>query len=315
MDDEADVMLSDLPDDDIHVEAEFYEPDDDEIQIADEETQIDEMRKWFLARYCDPAEATPFESAEGGYMWIWGGPYEPLEELEDRFGQLVEFEIIERLAVDLRHEVGWEWASVRREEDYGDPYEFDTENPDDPLVRLKDRLAQALMALELQGNPEAMALVPNLVFGAAISTLEAFLWETVAYWIENDETVLRGVVTKMPDLKGESIKLGDIFDEHAGLKLRVRTYLQNLVWHRWDKVAQLFLHGFGFKTPSFKPFVAALVKRHHIVHRSGHDMDGAAIAVSAADCATLSSQVEEFAQEIHAQVAERCGTASFEDVF
>lgn len=160
-----------------------------------------------------------------------------------------------------------------------------------------------------------MALVPNFVFGAAISTLEAFLWETVAYWVDNDETVLRGIVTKMPDLTGATIKLGDIFDEPAGLKLRVKIYLQNLVWHRWEKVAQLFLHGFGFKMPSVKPFANALVKRHHIVHRSGHDMDGAAVAVSVEDCAELSSQVEEFAQEIHARVAERCATKSFEDAF
>jgi len=33
------------------------------------------MADWFLANFENPAECTPYESAEGGYQWIWGGPY------------------------------------------------------------------------------------------------------------------------------------------------------------------------------------------------------------------------------------------------
>ncbi|MET3972872.1 hypothetical protein ABIB94_007871 [Bradyrhizobium sp. JR7.2] len=36
------------------------------------------MIQWFSANYEDPAVSTPYESAEGGYQYIWGGPYETL---------------------------------------------------------------------------------------------------------------------------------------------------------------------------------------------------------------------------------------------
>lgn len=283
---------------------ELYDPDDAELEIASEEGQREAMKRWFLARYCDPAHETPYESAAGGYIWIYGGPYDPGEQLSDRFCHVVDSDVIEQLAIDLRLEAGHQWAPKWHEEDYDERYEIDLPNPDAPLVGLKDRLAKALSVLELQGDEAAMGLVPNLAFGSAISAFEAFLWETVAYWAENDDAVLRNIVTKLPDMKDVPIKLGDIFGHYEGLRERVKGYLQNLVWHRWDKVAQLFAYGFGFKTPSFKPFDEALVRRHHIVHRGGFDKEGVAVVISHEDVAELTGLIEAFAQEVHALIVD-----------
>jgi hypothetical protein len=280
----------------------LYEPDDAELEAATEQAQRAAMKRWFLARYCDPARETPFESAAGGYIWIHGGPYDPGEEMTPRFCHVVDYDVIDQLAIDLRREGGRQWAPIWHEDAYDTRYEIDLPTPDAPLVGLKDRLAQALSLLALQGDKDAMRLVRNLAFGSAISAFEAFLWETVVYWVENDKSVLRSIVTKLPDMKDVPIKLGDIFGHHDGLQERVKGYLQNLVWHRWDKVAQLFAYGFGFKTPSFKPFEDALVRRHHIVHRSGFDQQGVAVVISHADVAELADLVESFAQEVHALI-------------
>jgi hypothetical protein len=43
----------------------------------------------------------------------------------------------------------------------------------------------------------------------------------------------------MPDLKDQPLKLGQIFEQYDITEARVMLYLQNLVWHRWDKMAQL----------------------------------------------------------------------------
>ena len=53
------------------------------LRRANRETKLDAMRTWFYANYEDPAECTPYESAEGGYIYIWGGPYEPEEKLQE----------------------------------------------------------------------------------------------------------------------------------------------------------------------------------------------------------------------------------------
>ena len=34
------------------------------------------MLYWFRERFEDPVEETPYNSREGGYLYIWGGPYD-----------------------------------------------------------------------------------------------------------------------------------------------------------------------------------------------------------------------------------------------
>src|SRR6516164_4356205 len=41
------------------------------------------MVDWFFANFEDPAESTPYD---GGYVYIWGGPYDAREELNEAFG-------------------------------------------------------------------------------------------------------------------------------------------------------------------------------------------------------------------------------------
>ena len=314
LEDFPDELLSDLPDrDESSHGAELYDPDDAELEAASEVARRRAMMKWFLARYCDPAHETPYESREGGYIWINGGPYDPGEQLTDRFSHVVDQELIDQLANDLRLDGGHEWAPIRHDDDYDERYDIQLADPDDPLVSLKDRLAQALSVLALQGPQPAMQLVPQLAFGSAISAFEAYLWETVAYWVENDDEVLRNIVTKLPDMKEVQIKLGDIYGHYDGLSERVKGYLQNIVWHRWDKVAQLFAYGFGFQPPSFKPFDEALVRRHHIVHRSGFDKNGVAVIITHEDVAELCGLIEVFAQEVHALIVQHFGFKAVAD--
>jgi hypothetical protein len=74
---------------------EFYSPEIDkyftveELSQADPELQQEVMRHWFFKHYEDPAERTPYESKEGGYIYIWGGPYYAHEVIEEMFGEIV----------------------------------------------------------------------------------------------------------------------------------------------------------------------------------------------------------------------------------
>ena len=47
--------------------------------------QLDIMRQWFYERYEDPVNSQPYESSEGGYIYINGGPFDAREELETEF--------------------------------------------------------------------------------------------------------------------------------------------------------------------------------------------------------------------------------------
>jgi hypothetical protein len=67
---------------------------------------------WFNTNYEDPAEHTPYCSAEGGYQYIWGGPCDAAEELYDAFGAAISDEIVEA-AVKIIELDGCEWVPAQ----------------------------------------------------------------------------------------------------------------------------------------------------------------------------------------------------------
>ena len=80
---------------------------------------IDEMKKWFLENYEDPANSCPFESKEGGYFYIYGGPYDAQDELENEFGHIYNDEEIRIAAEELENEQGvWDWSGIPDDDDF-----------------------------------------------------------------------------------------------------------------------------------------------------------------------------------------------------
>lgn len=75
------------------------------------------MLEWFSDNYEDPAENTPHESAEGGYQYIWGGPYEARDELYAQFGDIVREDLIEEVVKEIERHGTYNWAPVQKGED------------------------------------------------------------------------------------------------------------------------------------------------------------------------------------------------------
>ena len=279
------------------------------LKNAERDDQLIAVREWFLARYWDPANDTPYNGREGGYQFIHGGPYDPADVLPTRFSGVVDADVIDEVVEDLHGEVGDSWAPVKDEFDeftYDERLDFQLTTRDEPLVRLQQRLDHAQRILSLEGNAAAKTLAEQLVYSSIITSLEAFLWETADYWVEHDPDVLRNLVTQLEILRDQPMKLGEIFEQYGGLRKHVRGYLQRIVWHRLDEVARLYKAGFGIRIPSLKPFVTAIEKRHHIVHRSGYDQNRQPVYVTTEEISALSESVVQFARELDAQLMSRC---------
>jgi len=154
-----------------------FDPDDRWLKQAEPEQQRVAMRAWFLARFCDPAHETPYNGREGGYLFVNGGPYDPANELQGRFADVVDDNAIRDVVDEMHVEVGDRWAPVRRgrPDDYDDRFDLERVASGEPLRRLRRRLAECQCVLQLQGDGDAIALAERLVFGAVISALEAFL--------------------------------------------------------------------------------------------------------------------------------------------
>lgn len=275
---------------------------DQRLAIAGREEQVIAVREWFLSRYCNPAENTPYDGHEGGYFFTDGGPFDPQNEIDERFSEVVPENVMQEVIEEMHNTFGDQWAlSHSNYDDLDFTLNFDTS--EEPLRLLRQRLEQAKKVLTLRGDDSAKNLAKHLVFGSVISTLEAFLWETADYWVEKNDCVLHECITKLPDFRDQSIKLGDILKHHSNLRSYVKEYLKNLVWHRWRKVEPLYRLGLGIQLPSTKPFTTAMIKRHDIVHRSGHNKDGVKIDVTELEIIDLCSEVEQFAMSIETALA------------
>lgn len=96
--------------------------DNDEIDEEKEEKRknhINEMKEWFLERYEDPAENCPYESKEGGYFYLHGGPYNAEEVLSTEFSDRYFDDEIQEAAEELETEHSvYDWEMI--ESPYGD---------------------------------------------------------------------------------------------------------------------------------------------------------------------------------------------------
>jgi len=292
-----------------------FNPDNNWLKLASVEDQKIAVKTWFLCRYCDPAIDTSYNN-DDGYIYINGGPYDPAYEISNRFDGLIAEDVFNEVVEELYLEGGDEWAPMdyEQEDDYDNRFDLALQDASEPLRRLQERILQASQVLALQGSSEAMLMAKRLVYGAAITTLESFLWETADYWVENDKEILRNFVTRVPALRNEPILLGNIFERHSSLKEYVKGYLQNVLWHNWRKVGPIFRDGLGVDLGSIEIVEESLVKRHDIIHRSGHDKNGNPISVSIDEINLLHITIEGLARRIDTQLldrAERLRTASY----
>lgn len=106
---------------------------------GDREEIVEAIKDWFSENFEDPAQSTPYDGGEGGYQWVWGGPFSAREEIEDAFFTLDQ-EILDE-AISAIEEDGDEWAPSqdRITEDY---------DPQDERVAPYDRLQSAISDLE-----------------------------------------------------------------------------------------------------------------------------------------------------------------------
>jgi HEPN/RES N-terminal domain 1 len=124
------------------IEPDSYDLSDERLKAMSAEEQQEAMEAWFRLNYEDPAQRTPYESAEGGYQWIGGGPYDALEELGDRFSGVVPDDVIQALADRLSADMP-DWASTPATDDIDAPEdELPPDTPPDVRARYEELLGR-----------------------------------------------------------------------------------------------------------------------------------------------------------------------------
>lgn len=256
------------------------------------ESAVKEMKEWFLRHYENPAHNTPYESAEGGYIYIWGGPYDALEVLLDQFGSDQEENLIELAAAELEAESS-EWAKIPTIDDM----DFGDEPVSIYLARTSESFKNIRAELTSTHKPRP-AFLNALLFAHVISVLEAFLYDAFASKLKND-AYFRRFVESDPKFKEEKLSVADIFKTLDSLKPKASQRIQSIVFHRLEIVQQMYKATLGIELPSgISELLKAIQKRHDIVHRNCKDKDGTPFEVTAKEVEDLVSLTERFIREL-----------------
>jgi hypothetical protein len=126
-------------------------PGPEAFEDLSEKEAIALMKQWFFENFEDPANDTPYEGKEGGYIYVWGGPYSAMEELYDAFDGTVADELIEKATHEIEA-YGFDWvASANRffyAEDEPDEEAEETQSPHQHLLEKVADLEKKLDRLE-----------------------------------------------------------------------------------------------------------------------------------------------------------------------
>ena len=75
-----------------------------------ESTLVRLVVKWFKHFYEDPANQTPYVSKEGGYIFIYGGPYEADDQIQAYFGDILPDDVVIAAVEEIQADGTFIWA-------------------------------------------------------------------------------------------------------------------------------------------------------------------------------------------------------------
>lgn len=252
-----------------------YDPPNSAFKNKSKKTQKELIKRWFLERFCDPAEVLPHVSDEGGYLYLWGGPYNPMEVIPDRFSGIASENAVEECINELIAQSGTDWAPVEEEEfeEYDDDYDI----PDTP----RETSLESLSA-QLDGFVEIVEAIPDnqknptlpLIYAATIGAIEAYLYEVASKMVKEQPEFREKLIKSNAIFKDEKITIAGIYKTYETLDKKILGHFQNMVWHRWKDVEVIFKAGMNLDLDLSSQLNAPTLIRHDITHRSGKTKDG-----------------------------------------
>jgi hypothetical protein len=268
------------------------------LRRADKDTQLEVMRHWFHANYANPVENTPYESDEGGYIYIWGGPFDPHEELQDEFNGIIQDETIEELAEELSA-VALEWTGHPDSEDVDD-FLFDSiASFTKHLETFQSSILNIKQLLKTPVEKSSEQCFRRVLYVNVITAIETYLSDFFISSISSDPLLLRRLVETSPDFKAEKISTSELFKALEQIEQRVRTYLMDVVWHHLTRIKPMFRDALGVEFPTdMSGLFKAVLVRHDIVHRNGRTKEGQEHVFGDKDVIDLIDIAESFVMEI-----------------
>ena len=269
-----------------------------DIKKLDPNTQKNIMRNWFYSNFEDPANHTPYESKEGGYTYIWGGPFDARYELENMFANYGSAESINELVSELES-ICTEWSGKISSEAYDEYFYSVIYDNYEYTETLKNNLNNLKELLKIKLSHKLAQYMYKMLYVNIITILETFLSTAFIDTVFKDEKSLKDFVCSNKDFANRKFPLNEIYDRVDSIEKDVKTYLLGIIWHNLAKVKNMYHSFLNYDFPeNMNFFYKAITKRHDIVHRNGKTKSGNDILVSREDLTELMNKVHAFAEDI-----------------
>lgn len=214
------------------------------------ENSAPNLVEWFRERYEDPANDTPFNGREGGYLYVWGGPYDARTELEAKFGASVPEVVIQAAIKELESDGIFNWAPGPRHPSRQHSDDEFSYNPHPELEDLMD-LAKAGRN-QTFGQPEE--LKARAVFVTRLCELDSELENLLAGIGHNGPPAPVGGSGQLERIGIQSLKdtvvtmrkgLEEAQPDAVTIGIHALNLKQNWLSQKIDKMADGFFEEFG----------------------------------------------------------------------
>jgi hypothetical protein len=272
----------------------YLEYELDDIKKLEKDDQIQIMKNWFLSNYQNPDGEIPYDKEEGGYVYIYGGPYDAREELNDQFGDYVDGSLIEELVAELENDC-YEWSGIY--------FDFNTEFSEvseiNPVENLKHSIDILRKLKKINCEKSAKETFLNMITVNCITILEAFLSEYLMVKVLNDNLLLKNLIENVSDFGEIKISLNEIYGKYDNIKEIAKNYLSNLIYHNLSKISRIYEQIFRKQFPKDIGFIYKMVTiRHDTVHRNGKNKNGSKILITEIEVEQLFCEIIKLAEYI-----------------
>jgi len=275
-----------------------------DLSKADPELQEEVMRVWFYENY-DPPDDLPYDGREGGYQFIYGGPFDPQEELESEFSGVVPDSVIEKLAKELRN-ISFEWSAPDPGPDPDDEYlqhlSGSIKGSLGPFEEFKRSASDIRGLSQVKVESARQQCFNRLLYANVIAALEAYLSDFFQTALDKHSELRRRFVETNPEYSKQKFSLSKVFEEYERIDVRVGEYLVSVLWHNLAVVKNMFADTLEIKfTDKLDRLFTAVLARHDLVHRNGRKKEGGEHCITLDQVDELLKMSETLVDDIEAQ--------------
>ncbi|QQE10576.1 hypothetical protein JD969_13825 [Planctomycetota bacterium] len=156
--------------------------------------------------------------------------------------------------------------------------------------------------LDLDATVECEFSLNVMVHGYLIAAIESYLSTTFIFFVTSHKELMSKLITTDPVFAKKNIKYKDLIVEYENLKVTVASYLNDLIFHKIDKVHLLYKNVLGIDIEDIGWLYRAISIRHDCAHRAGYSKDGKPVEISKKSLFELKGNLERLVDTVQANV-------------